>query len=53
MVFLKLQLKKKTGEKIKFFNLGKENNWKITLDELLVKKIESSFQNEMRELKYL
>ena len=51
--FFEAATQKKTGEKIKFFNLGKENNWKSTLDKLLVKKIENSFQNEMRELKYL
>ncbi len=45
--------KKKTGEKIKFFNLGSENNWEKTLDVSLVKKIENSFTVEMKELKYL
>ncbi len=44
---------KKTGDKIKFFNLGKENNWKSNLDETLIKKIEKSFETEMKELKYL
>ena len=43
----------KTMKKIKFFNLGKKNNWKSLLDKKIVKKIESRFKNEMSELGYL
>ena len=43
----------KTMKKIKFFNLGKKNNWKALLDKKLIVKIESHFKNEMSELGYL
>ena len=43
----------KTMKKIKFFNLGKKNNWKSLLNKKIVKKIESRFKNEMSELGYL
>ena len=42
----------KTNKKVKFFNQGKKNDWKILLDQSIKNKIESSFQNEMKELKY-
>jgi len=42
-----------TMKKIKFFNLGKKNNWKTLLDKKLIKKIENRFKNEMGELGYL
>ena len=41
------------GEKINFFNLGKKNNWQNLLDGNIRKKIEKSFENEMKELGYL
>jgi len=43
----------KTIKKIKFFNLGKKNNWETLLDKKLIRKIESCFKNEMNELGYL
>ena len=43
----------KTMKKIKFFNLGKKNNWETLLDKKLIRKIESHFKNEMTELGYL
>ena len=43
----------KTKKKIKFFNLGKENNWKKLLNNKIIEKIGYSFKNEMRELNYL
>ena len=43
----------KTMKKIKFFNLGKKNNWKTLLDKKIIRKIESHFKNEMSELGYL
>ena len=39
--------------KIKFFNLGKKNNWKKLLDVKMIKKIDSKFEKEMKELQYL
>ena len=44
---------KKTGEKITFFNLGKENDYNKILDSEVRKKIENQFSTEMRELNYL
>jgi hypothetical protein len=41
------------NEKVKFFNLGKKNNWDKLLDKKLIRKIESHFKNEMTELGYL
>ena len=43
----------KTMKKIKFFNLGKKNNWRDLLDKKLIKKIENYYKNEMSELGYL
>ena len=43
----------KTGKKIKFFNLGKNNNWKKLLDKKVAQKIETHFKNEMSNLGYL
>ena len=43
----------KTGEKVKFFNLGEKTNWKNSLDINLTNKVESFFSKEMIELKYL
>ena len=43
----------KTKKKIKFFNLGKKNNWETLLDKMLIRKIENRFKNEMNELRYL
>ena len=43
----------KTKKKIKFFHLGKRNNWNTLLDKKLIEKIETQFRNEMSELGYL
>ena len=43
----------KTMKKINFFNLGKANDWKTLLDKKFIRKIESCFKNEMKELGYL
>ena len=45
-----LQNRKK---KVRFFNLGEENDWRQMLDIKIAKKIEDVFKNEMRELDYL
>lgn len=43
----------KTKKKIKFFNLGKRNNWNILLDKKFIGKIETHFRKEMSDLGYL
>ena len=43
----------KTGEKIPFFNLGANNDWKKILNPAIKKKIEENFKKEMKELGYL
>jgi len=42
-----------TKKKIKFFNLGKENNWKRLLDKKTALSIENEFKKTMIDLKYL
>ncbi len=42
-----------SGERVKFFNLGPQNNWKKILDPQIRKKIETSFKIEMKELGYI
>ena len=51
--FIEARTDKKTGKKIPFFNLGKNNDWKKSLDLKLIKKIEKAFKKEMEELGYL
>ena len=51
--FSEAPYKKNTYERIKFFNLGKKNEWKNILDDKVVEEIESKFRNEMKELGYL
>jgi len=41
------------NKKIKFFNYGKEGNWKSVLSKELVLNIEKKFQKEMKELEYI
>ena len=41
------------NKKKKFFNLGKNNNWKKLLDNKIRKKVEKIFEKEMIELEYL
>ena len=43
----------KTQKQKKFFNLGKQNNWKKLLPDEIKKKIEKEFNKEMVELGYL
>ncbi len=43
----------KTGEKIKFFNLGVKNDWKKMLDKKIKENLEKELEVEMKELKYL
>ena len=51
--FVESMVNKKTGKKVKFFNLGSENKWEKFLNQDLQKKIEESFKDEMIELGYL
>jgi len=44
---------KKTGKKIKFFNLGEKTNWQSALESNLQNKIEEAFGKEMKELGYI
>jgi hypothetical protein len=43
----------KNDKKVSFFFLGKKNNWKDLLNPEIEKKIRSTFQNEMLQLKYI
>ena len=46
-------LKEKNNKKIKFFHLGKKNNWKNLLDPKITKNIKEVFDKEMKELEYI
>ena len=46
-------INKKTGKKVKFFNLGKKNNWQSLLEPKLQNKIQEAFEKEMKELGYI
>ena len=41
------------NNKIKFFNLGPKNDWKLYLKNEIVEEINLKFKNEMKELGYL
>ena len=41
------------NNKIKFFNLGPKNDWKLHLNNEIVEEINFKFKNEMKELGYL
>ena len=43
----------KTGERIKFFSLGPNNDWKKILNKNIVEEINVKFESEMKELGYL
>ena len=43
----------KMGQKNKFFNLGKENNWKNLLNNIIEKNIKEKFKKEMKDLGYI
>ena len=44
---------KKTGNKVKFFNLGEKTSWKNSLKTSIKNQIENEFEKEMKELGYL
>jgi hypothetical protein len=47
--FEEAMIKKDTNERIKFFNLGKKNNYKELLDSKLIDKMNFSFQDEIEK----
>ena len=51
--FIESAASDKTKKKVKFFNLGKKNDWKKLLDHETIKKINDTFKSEMNELNYL
>ena len=51
--FFEAKTNVKTGKKITFFNLGPKNDWKVLLQNEIIKKIETAFKKEMNELGYL
>ena len=51
--FAEAKTDKKTGEKIKFFNMGIKNDWKKLLDKKIKGNLEKELENEMKELNYL
>jgi hypothetical protein len=51
--FQESMIDKKTGKKIKFFNLGEKTNWQTALEPNLQNKIEEAFEKEMKELGYI
>ena len=51
--FNEAPIKKGSNERLKFFNLGKENNWRNILSKNIIDEIEKEFKIEMKELGYL
>ena len=51
--FFEQVLSKHDNKKLKFFNLGKKNNWKSLLDPKIEKRIREAFLEEMSELNYI
>ena len=47
--FEEAMIKKDTNERIKFFNLGKKNNYKELLDNKLIDKMNFSFQDQIEK----
>ena len=46
-------VKSENNSKIKFFNLGPKNDWKLYLNKEIVEEINFKFKKEMEELGYL
>ncbi len=51
--FVESKKDKKTGENIKFFNMGVKNDWKKLLDNKIKENLEKELGDEMKELNYL
>ena len=50
--FDEAKINMKTGEKIKFFNLGADNNWKKILDKDFADKLSEIFKDDLNEIGY-
>jgi len=50
--FIESVTHKESGKKLKFFNLGKKNDWKNLLDPKIEEQIRFKFNKEMKELGY-
>ena len=48
--FIESVAHKESGKKLKFFNLGKKNDWKNLLDSKIEDQIRFKFNKEMKEL---
>ena len=51
--FIESVLSKNDTNKIPFFHLGPKNDWKSTFDKNFQKKLNSIFENNLKELSYL
>ena len=51
--FLESVLSKNDTKKIPFFHLGPKNNWKVMFDKNFQEKLNSIFENNLKELNYL
>ena len=51
--FMESVVHKESGKKMKFFNLGKKNDWKNLLDPKIEEQIRFKFNKEMKELGYI
>ena len=51
--FLESVLSKNDPKKIPFFHLGPKNDWKSMFDKNYQKKLNSIFENNLKELNYL
>ena len=52
-LFTENVFEKNSDNKIKFFNLGPDNDWKKSLNKDIQKEIETKLEVEMKELNYL
>ena len=50
--FIESVAHKESKKKLKFFNLGKKNDWKNLLDPKIEEQIRFKFNKEMKELGY-
>ena len=53
MTFSKTDRSTQLKQGIKFFNSGKEGNWKNVLSKEILLGIEKKFEREMKELEYI
>ena len=50
--FAEAVIKKNSSEKLKFFRMGKDNNYKNLLDKNLIEKINQKFSNQIQKFNY-